>query len=126
MTQFYAVLHDGTMDGDCNGDPCTFIAVPNMDVEFDNELIAKWTKQEGIYSLDDYDTIEQFIEDEDINIVGGWVVSEQTKTLINRVVKANGYTGSDYACYAVQRIIKCLLDELCVKRIGQLPVNEDN
>lgn len=114
-TKLFAILHDGTMDGDCAGDPKNMFDVTyrpdiRMDEVIDMYRAKRFKENEG----------EWFEEDEDelTDLKGGWIVNESTVDLMEAVADAVD-PGNDSSVYSLQRALKAIARKLSIHNFGE-------
>lgn len=114
MTNYFAIVHDGTLMGDCIGDPCDFIELTTFDATNCSldKLKQKWLVQSR---ESDYEYGEEDIEE----LKGAWIVNEHTKNLVQKVAQRTN-TGGDSSVYTLQGTLKVIIDELAVRKLGSL------
>ena len=111
--ELFAICHDGTMNGDCVGDPLnTFNVTDIKELTFEHVL--------GMYGeyLDDNCYNADEIGDELKHLKGAWIVTPETIALMEEVALVVD-PGNDSAVYATQRALKAIARKLAVGTLGE-------
>lgn len=111
----FVILHDGTMDGDCAGDPMGYIELltppDELTLKEAKELRRKQMQDDGDWGPDD-------IKEELKSLKGAWIVTEATTDLMDEVLDAVD-PGSDSGVYALQRALKAIARTMATRIIGK-------
>lgn len=112
MTQLFAICHDGTTNGDCEGDPLNTLPVDSTEVDFEQVLKLYGEGMESdCFDAEEITTALQELK-------GAWIVSKETVDLMEAVVDAV-QPRSDSVVYATQRALKAITKHLAIKSLGE-------
>ncbi len=112
-----AIVHDGTMDGDCPLADMTPIKIPANSPKL-SQLKNAW-KRQMIKEYGENDA--EYVEDEINEIKGAWLLEEKT---FNQICKGMDYApepGNDSSAYAMTSLLKGMFHTFAIKRIGRNP-----
>jgi hypothetical protein len=110
--KLFAILHDGSMNGDCSGDVMDYFPVTEVTVTL-KDLKAMSRDQMIIAG---YDSAE--IKDELKEMKGAWIIEESTTELMSAVVEAVD-PGCDSTAYACNRALKAIARKLAIASVGK-------
>lgn len=113
MAKIFAILHDGTMNGDCAGDPLEMYEVTNTpDITFKGVLdLCRAQLEKETFDEDD---IEEFVKD----LKGAWIIDDNTAHLMKEVAKVAS-ASDDGSTYTLQRALKAIARRQAVRSIGK-------
>lgn len=122
MSKLFAIVHDGTFEGDSNYH-CPREEVPYKEGQSWDEIKEAFLQQEMKKwggNINDAAELAEFIEEFGYqDITGAWVITEKQLEIISLVWESD--PGCDSAVYRCNYIAKCIADKACIKHLGKKP-----
>ena len=123
-TSIVAIVHDGTMDGDCPLGDFTEIKVSGTCVP--ENILADSVKLAFLKNLWKEEMIklngeDEYIDDEVKEIKGAWLFDEEVYVRVCNGMSYAPVPGNDSSCYAMQSLMKGMFHEFAFVRIGKDP-----